>query len=255
MCVYLPFVIDRMKISVVIVLVCVMCLGCGPSNTKSLGSMDVVQPAIATVVVEVPPKVAPRNFADVLLEQADMALREGRLVSPAHDNAFDRFQSVLILSPGNSIARSGLQAILVNMSSDVRNAIAGKQFYSARQQLKQLDVYFPNTALVDDLQQDLRTAQAKEKVRIEVDAPPPQGDYEDVVLSAEELTRRSEALQQQLKEVADKIVANDYMVMIYARSDREGRWIYKQLKEGAEGYRVRGDIRIGKPKLRLLPPL
>ena len=196
------------------------------------------------------------DFIQRLLEQADDALRDGRLVSPEYDNAFDRFQSVLLLSSDNTQARSGLQAILVSLAADARYSISVKNFYRARQQIKQLDNYFPQTALVDDLQRELREEQAKIVRIVEVDtSPPPQGDYEDIDLSQSELTERSDAMLQQLQSVADKIVADKSMVLIYARSDKEGRWIYKQLKKSAKDYRVRGDIRIGKPKLRLLPPL
>lgn len=236
--------------------------GCGLLNTKPTAlesSVKNIQSSPEVVTVE-PPVAAVKNkepdFTQRLLNQADDALRDGRLVLPEYDNAFDRFQSVLILSPDNAQARSGLQAILVSLATDVRYSIGIKQFYRARQQIKQLDSYFPKTALVDDLQQELREAQAKTVKIVEVEiSPPPEGDYEDIVLSQGALTERSEAILQQLQFVADKVVANKSMVMIYARSDKEGRWIYKQLKQSAKGYRVRGDIRIGKPKLRLLPPL
>lgn len=237
--------------------------GCGLLNTKQTVSENSVSniQSSSEVVIEKPLVAASvenkePDFIDRLLDQADDALRDGRMVLPEYDNAFDRFQSVLILSPDNAQARSGLQAILVSLATDVRYSIGVKQFYRARQQIKQLDNYFPKTALVEDLQHELRQEQAKTVKIVEVEtSPPPEGDYEDVVLSQSELTERSDAILQQLQSIADKVVENKSMVMIYARSDKEGRWIYKQLKKSAKGYRVRGDIRIGKPKLRLLPPL
>lgn len=245
------------------VLVSIMLInaGCGLLNTKStLPESSVSIKPSPEIIAEKPPVVLVKNeepdFTQRLLEQADGALRDGRLVLPEYDNAFDRFQSVLILSPDNTQARSGLQAILVSLATDVRYSIGVKQFYRARQQIKQLDNYFPKTSLVEDLQHELREEQAKTIKIVEVETtPPPEGDYEDIALSQSELTKRSDVILQQLQSVTDKIVANKSMVMIYARSDTEGRWIYKQLKKSAKDYRVRGDIRIGKPKLRLLPPL
>ncbi len=44
--------------------------------------------------------------------------------------------------------------------------------------------------------------------------------------------------------------------MIYARSDREGRWIYQTLQQAAADYRVRGDIRISRvPAVVIMEPL
>ena len=235
--------------------------GCGLLNTKSASPKSSVSSlSLPEVIAEETPAVLVENeasdFTQRLLEQADDALRDGRLVLPEYDNAFDRFQTVLILFPDNTQARSGLQAILVSLATDVRYSIGVKQFYRARQQIKQLDNYFPKTALVEDLQHELREEQAKTVKIVEVEtSPPPEGDYEDIALSQHELSERSDEILQQLQSVADKIVENKSMVMIFARSDREGRWIYKQLKKSAKDYRVRGDIRIGKPKLRLLPPL
>lgn len=245
----------------VMALIMLINMGCGLLNTKSVSPENSV--AILSspeVSVEKPTVTIVKNkepdFIQRLLEQADDALRDGRLVLPEYDNAFDRFQSVLILSPDDAQARSGLQAILVSLATDVRYSIGIKQFYRARRQIKQLNNYFPKTALVGDLQHELREEQAKTVKVVEVETSrPPEGDYEDITLSQYELTERSELLLQQLQSVADKVVENKSMVMIYARSDKEGRWIYKQLKKSAKGYRVRGDIRIGKPKLRLLPPL
>lgn len=237
-----------------------MSIGCGLLNTQSALPEASVSTQSSPEAIAVEPAAVVKkqelDFTQRLLEQADDALREGRLVLPEYDNAFDRFQSVLILSPDNVQARSGLQAILVGLAADARYSIGVKQFYRARQQIRQLGDYFPKTALAGDLQHELREEQAKIIKIVEVETPrPPQGDYEDIVLSQSELTERSDAIRQQLQSVADKVVVNKSMVMIYARSDKEGRWIYKQLKQSAKDYRVRGDIRIGKPKLRLLPPL
>lgn len=256
------FIICR-YVSLVGVMAFIMLLstGCGLLNSKSvLPESSVGIPSLPEVTVEKPTVAIMTNkepdFTQRLLEEADDALRDGRLVLPAYDNAFDRFQSVLILSPDNTQARSGLQAILVSLAADVRYSIDIKQFSRARQQIMQLNNYFPKTALVGDLQHELHQEQAKTIKIVEVETSlPPEGDYEDIVLSQRELTERSDLIRQQLQSAADKVVENKSMVMIYARSDKEGRWIYKQLKKSAKDYRVRGDIRIGKPKLRLLPPL
>ena len=41
--------------------------------------------------------------------------------------------------------------------------------------------------------------------------------------------------------------------VIVARNDAEGRWIYKSMQQAIEGYRLRGNIKMGKrPKVTLI---
>jgi hypothetical protein len=47
--------------------------------------------------------------------------------------------------------------------------------------------------------------------------------------------------------VAHKAKQTDQFVLIIARNDTEGRWVYQQLRNAVPGYLVRGDIRIGSP--------
>ncbi|WHI48901.1 hypothetical protein [Microbulbifer sp. VAAF005] len=74
-------------------------------------------------------------------------------------------------------------------------------------------------------------------------------------LPAGELAARSAGLVEQLQRVAGRIRSEQLRVIIVARSDAEGRWVYQQLREAVPGYRVRGDIKVGNPaKLILIKP-
>ncbi len=79
----------------------------------------VVRVEPAAVVAEVKPaKPRPRkltasdlNKISGKLINARLALADNRLMSPANDNAYDRYRQVLALDPGNTKAKDGLRAI------------------------------------------------------------------------------------------------------------------------------------------------
>jgi len=67
-----------------------------------------------------------------------------------------------------------------------------------------------------------------------------------LMLSADTLNDRGPPLQAQLRVVAERIGKSHESLLIVARNDGEGRWLYKQIKSLLVGYRLRGDIRVGK---------
>ncbi len=195
-----------------------------------------------------------------LLKQAQEAFRKARYTTPQHNNAYDKFHSVLLLNPDNSQARAGLQAILLRYSRLVRTALESGRVKAASAYLRQAELFYPANALLMDLKQQIhrvKASYAQRQSTLQNTAPKtPLPVHEDVGLSETELSAKSEAILDVLVDIGKRLKDSDESVLIFARSDREGRWIYKQLKQAAEGYRVRGDIRIARaPKLRILPPL
>lgn len=190
-----------------------------------------------------------------LLIQAQEAFRLARYTTPQHNNAYDKFHSVLLLNPENPQARAGLQAILLRYAQLVRSAIERGRLRAANAYLNQAELFYPASALLMDLKQQIKAAKADQHKAQQVvqKVETPKDEY---ALSVSELSARSDAIKARLSDIALRVKDSDESVLIFARSDREGRWIYKQLKLAADGYRVRGDIRIAKaPKVRILPPL
>lgn len=68
------------------------------------------------------------------------------------------------------------------------------------------------------------------------------GDKVD--LPAHWLKARDEQIKSLLSSVAERVKQHNERVIIYARNDEEGRWIYQTMKSFAGDYRIRGDIRI-----------
>jgi hypothetical protein len=74
-----------------------------------------------------------------------------------------------------------------------------------------------------------------------------------ISLSAAELSAKSPAIETTLRNLAKRVAASNELLIINARNDAEGRWIYKTMKDAA-GARLRGDIKISStPSIQLHP--
>ncbi len=184
-----------------------------------------------------------------LLADADYALSRDRLLSPVEDNAFDRYQSVLLLDPDNQQARTGLQAIALRYIEMARGSIGRGNYSLAQTQINNARGIDPQSPLLEETTQLLRRQRA-------ANPPPPayKPGPDERLLDVQELTRKSQAIQARLGELAREARARDDLVIIYARNDAEGRWIYSQMREALEDYLLRGDIRIAnQPRIQFVP--
>ncbi len=194
-----------------------------------------------------------------LLQQAEDAFRRGNLIDPAHDNAYDRFHSVLKMNPGNTMARSGLQAILIRYADLIRDALARSRYDQARALLNTTQIYYPGNTLLLDLKQQL-VKQERAALRFDEQALARTNvddlKRQDFPLPATKLGTDDAELAAFLSSIAQRLKVSGESVLIYARSDSEGRWLYRKINAAVPDYRVRGDIRIARsPKITILPPL
>ena len=101
--------------------------------------VEVVAPAaeVARVVPEAPRRPSARERARIrgYLGNARLALRENRLMSPAGDNAYDRYRKVLELDPRNADAKDGLREIATRYVSFAESALDGGDVAQARDYL------------------------------------------------------------------------------------------------------------------------
>ncbi|MGQ9426218.1 hypothetical protein ACXYTJ_12070 [Gilvimarinus sp. F26214L] len=199
--------------------------------------------------------LAARSVADdvrQLLAAAEGALAANRLTTPLHDNAFDRFQAVLLLQPDNAQARSGLQQVFSRYVGMIRSALARQQVGTARALLERAKLVEHDHPLIAEMAAEISDLQETLADQGHQDAD----SGKEIPLDPRSLDRREPTMIEKLKQIAVQVRDSEETLLIVARSDAEGRWIYQRMSEGVPDYRLRGDIRLGRePRILLLPPI
>lgn len=190
-----------------------------------------------------PEEIRQRNVA-FFLERADAAQRQGHLTRPAGASAYDYYLRVKQLDPGNSRAASGIQTIVIELVGRARDALRRRSFARVSSLLNRAEELAPGNALVGEVRAQLASERSRASVKL------PEG--ERVALPAGALSARSDAATGLLQDTARRIQRDNLRVLIVARSDAEGRWIYRQLRDAVSGYRVRANIRVGNPPQLIL---
>lgn len=183
------------------------------------------------------------------LEQADQALADDRLLTPEDNNAYERYQAVLYLDPDNERARTGLQAIVLRYLDLARSAARRGALAQAREMLERAELVDPGNPLVEELEAELRETRKSRRQNA------PLAEMGDsYLLDPQRLSEKAPELVEELHNLAARLPETGEFVLIVARTDAEGRWIYRQLREAVPDYRVRGNIQLGTPpRIRLLP--
>lgn len=182
------------------------------------------------------------------LRRAEEAQREGFYTMPAGASAYDFYLNVLSMDPGNQQARAGIQIIVMELVSRARDALRQRAFGQVNSLLNRADEISPGNPLSAEVRKQLQREQRRAAAAVSQDGPAAQS----VSLPPAELSAKSPAMVATLQSIAQQIRTHEMRVIIVARTDGEGRWIYSQLREAVPGYRVRGDIRLGSPPRLLL---
>lgn len=179
-------------------------------------------------------------LADILYA-ARVAFADNRLMTPAHDNAYDRYMQVLGMDPGNEVARQGVRDIALRYIELADTAMLQGKHADAATLLRRAESLDPDRPELAPARERLRIAQ-----RDKVDHFP---------LDPDGLRNQSLDMLNRLAEIADHIRRSDAIFLINARSDEEGRWIYKVMRESVGGERLRGNIDIsGTPNIIVTIP-
>ncbi|RZA06611.1 MAG: hypothetical protein EOO68_04760 [Moraxellaceae bacterium] len=192
----------------------------------------------ASAPVELTPE---QKIINSLLSEADYCLAQNKLLNPVADNAHDRYRSVLLMDPENERAKLGLQTISLRFVELARTAARRGNVSEAQTMIKYARG-IDNNPVVQD---------AAETLRKQLGGMPAAKSYTagegEVVLDAKLLQAKDPQITKQLVSVAQKAKATDEFVLITARTDAEGRYIYQLLRNAVPGYLVRGDIKLGSP--------
>ena len=220
-------------------------------NQKPVQSVIVGNPSLP---VPVAPAARP-TLEQKMNAQAEALFRRGSLLSPAEDNAYLRYRAVQLLFPESRQAKAGLDAILVNEVNAARGLLEQSKLTQVNKKLVTLNEYFPNALLLDSLESELKKTRRVMRVASQVASKDVVEDASYIYLDQQGVATKDKVVLLALAGIAKQIADTDESVLIYARSDSDARWIYKTMRDAVPGYRIRGDIRIGKPAVRLLPPL
>lgn len=213
--------------------------------------------------VQAPPPQVPQPVENSavrnLLTAAAQAMLVDQLTTPEFDNAFDRYQAVLLLSPGNAEALDGLREIQLRYVDMSREALRQRQFSQAQDYLVRARMAGNNDLLIelgDDIERKRKEYFRQREQLLANTKTAMSADNTELTFNTAALSRKDQSVIQQLHNLAFQVRTTDETLQIIARNDAEGRWMYQMMKEAVPGYRIRGDISVGRvPKIRVLPPI
>lgn len=172
-----------------------------------------------------------------LLSSAEQALQGDRLMVPKPDNAFDWYQQVLAIDEANADAHKGMRRITARYMRLAREAFEQGLAEKGERMLWGASQVSATPRQVQLLREEFRERLASR--------PP--------ALAVDELAARSEKIQHMLAELAARARDENLRLLIVARNDAEGRWIYRTMRDAVAGYRLRGNIEIGVvPRVELI---
>ena len=210
-------------------------LAVGIACTLLLAGCETEPPAPTTAPEPEPPEMPPPAPPDVepLLEQARLAFEAHRMTTPPEDSAFALYQEALRLDPGNDDARRGLEKIVERYVRFALKAVERRQFARARSMLARARLVDANHPAIAPTEQQVYLVESARRDRVKL---------EPAVLA-----RRGSMLGAQLRNLGVRAKETGCRVTINARSDAEGRWIYRQLNSASGDERVRARLEIASP--------
>jgi hypothetical protein len=164
------------------------------------------------------------------MREAEIAFEEHRLTTPVEDNAWYRYLRVLTLDEENKAARRGIEDIVEKYLAWAIEDIQAGYLHKARKYLtkvRAIDETHPNIPAVQKLLSD------KESTHQQI-----------IKLSVVELDNRSVKLANQLLGYGQQVQKMGARIVIVARNDAEGRWIYQQMNRAEQGARIRARIQL-----------
>lgn len=191
-------------------------------------------PPAAIPESEPPPPPAPVKFdVEPLLEQARLAFEAHRLTAPPQNSAFALYQEVLRHDPENDGARRGLEKIVESYVRFALEAVDRYQYARARSMLARARLVDPHHPAIEPTEQQMRLVQNAQRDRVKLDPGA--------------LGKRQDALATRLHGLGGRAKVASCRVTINARSDAEGRWVYRQLNSAPGETRIRARLQIASP--------
>ncbi|MBL4826621.1 MAG: hypothetical protein JKY66_02710 [Spongiibacteraceae bacterium] len=214
------------------------CLSACVEVSPRLQSSSVAERTVEPVPQNQKSELIRRQRLRELLANAQRTLSRDQLMYPFADCAFVWYQQVLAMDESNAEAHWGMGQISARYLVLAENAFINGQESKAELMLER--------ALKVSA-----TPEEVKKLRARYPQQPAAGN--EYRLSPRDLSARNDKVLARLQELAKKAQKIDSRLLIIARNDAEGRWIYQQMRLAVDGYRLRGNIKIGRtPRVVLI---
>jgi len=221
------------------VCVCLVISGCQTDAPASVPAPVVGVPPESVPVPEATSPPIDLDRLDELLELGDRALRDDRLLTPVDDSAYDYYQAALKVAPGHPAARHGLDRLVDRYIALASEAAQRGQYDRARNILERAKFVNPDHEGLPMAEAQIDVFRHAKRRR--------------VVLDTSGVSSRSIAVATALTELGRAAKAEGMWVVITARSDAEGRWIYQQLRRAPGERRIRAELVIsGTPSVEIV---
>jgi serine/threonine protein kinase len=102
-----------------------------------------------------------------MINAADQALSDGRLIAPSGNNAHDHFQGIMELSPNDPVALEGLQQVNTRLTEKGRDLIARGELSTAEALIHQMKTRGIDAAAYSELELALSNARQNQKQQAE----------------------------------------------------------------------------------------
>lgn len=178
-----------------------------------------------------------RHQLRILLANAERAFASDRLTIPVYDNAYSWYQQVLAIDETHAEAHWGMLQIT-------------ERYLQLAQQAFSRGSRGTGELMLQRALAIAATAEQAESVRSRFKAQPSDREF---LLAIADLTARNDTIKVKLVELALVAKKSQSRLLIVARNDAEGRWIYRKMREAVDGHRLRGNIQLGPvPRIVLL---
>lgn len=218
---------------------------------SACGGMTAIAPQASDAPILNSQQRSEQKLISKLLRAADQAFEEDRLTTPLDNNALDRYRAVLVLDAGNTDALNGLSAITQRYLDWARGYLNRDDLTQAGIMLARAKAVDPdNTHIKVMVEEIIKKAPSVLKKR-----PYAVRDNE-WPLDTARLNSRHPRLVSELGVIARRLKLSGETMLIVARNDKEGRWIYKKMRQAVPGYRLRGNIKMGRqPRIVIQPSI
>ena len=181
----------------------------------------------------VPVNPIPAKTLSQMLEAANRALEEDRLVFPEDGSALSIYRNILGHYPTQNQALRGMDNIVERYLVLANQAAEQGRLASARSMLARARLVNENHPGITTTHNRIeRLSNTKPQV---------------ISLKNSEIRSRSARLGKSLTQLGRRAKSLAAQVIITARSDADGRWIYQQMKKGQGDERIRAQLQIGSP--------